>query len=149
MDLKFPSRAGAGEEAEAKAALDDSTGHSRQALRAGRSRLSGWAGQASLGTNLTPPGAKERGSQGCVRGDPGAVAAPLLGREGELELSHRSLFKLAHLGERRPGLHQRPARAWRWGRVARAAAFRPDTRNFGGEAVRTRSQHIRGLGTPR
>lgn len=39
MDLKFPSRAGAGGEADAKAALDDSTG--RSALRAGRSRLGG------------------------------------------------------------------------------------------------------------
>lgn len=97
----------------------------RMAPRAGRSRLGGWAGRASLGASPTPPGTGERGSGGRGRGGRGNAAASMLGTEGKLERRHLSLFKLAQLSERRP------ARSWPWGCVG------PGARTPGGRAVST------------
>lgn len=114
--------------------------------RAGRSRRGGWAGRASLGTSPTPPGTGERGSRGRGRGGRGNAAASLLGTEGKLERSHMSFFKLAQLGERRPGDTQGPARTWRWGCVG------PGARTPGCGAVRTPAHPLSarpGPGVPR
>lgn len=106
----------------------------------------GWTGEFR-GQPSAPGGrGRERCSQGCGRGGPGPCGGPAARGWGERALRSSPLFRLAQVGERRPGWRRRPPRAWPLVCVARVAALGPDPRTPGGQA-RSHSRTL-ALSTP-
>lgn len=116
----------------------------------------GWTSEFR-GQPSPPEGrARERCSRGPRWGRPGLCGGPVA-RGGGVGWVQRTgtfvLFKLAGVGERRPGWRQRPWRARPLGWVARVAAFCSDARGPGGEAgshalTLARARQSRGAATP-